>query len=270
MNNLLTDRQLFLKRVLDLTLSVVLLVPVCIVVLICFIIACFDTHSFGLFFQSRVGMGGRLFTIIKLKTMKDSMHKSSHITISTDGRISRVGALLRKYKIDELPQLFNILSGSMSFVGPRPDVSGFADCLTNDDRSLLTVPPGVTSLASLAYRNEEVLLSEVTNPYQYNKDVIWPRKVKLNIHYYSEWSPVKDLKLIFRTVSTLLFGDLHQHLPRGLQFYSITDYFKRFGWALIRPFLVFHRGLHGVSVISCCESLAQMCHPEFGFILLCE
>jgi lipopolysaccharide/colanic/teichoic acid biosynthesis glycosyltransferase len=117
-----------------------------------------------------------------------------------NNRITKSGALFRKTKIDELPQLFNVLFGSMSFVGPRPDVVGFADMLEGEDRIILSIRPGITGPASLKYKDEESLLAEQENPEQYNRDVIWPDKVKINRVYIREWSLRKDVDYIKKTV----------------------------------------------------------------------
>ena len=124
-----------------------------------------------IFTQTRIGQHGKRFTIYKLKTMKN-------------GKVTRVGKWLRKSKIDELPQLLNILKGEMSFVGPRPDVSGYYDQLKGDDRRVLQLKPGLTSPAAIKYRNEEQLLAQQNDPIKYNDDVIFPDKVKMNLETY--------------------------------------------------------------------------------------
>ncbi|QNI72350.1 bacterial sugar transferase family protein [Synechococcus sp. NOUM97013] len=121
-----------------------------------------------------------------------------------DKRISVFGRFLRKTKLDELPQIFNILKGDMSFVGPRPDVAGYADKLVGNDASLLSVPPGVTSVASLFYIDEEFILSDQIDPGFYYHSVIWPAKVRLNLDYYRNWVLTKDFMLIIKTVYILL------------------------------------------------------------------
>lgn len=108
---------------------------------------------------------------------------------------------MRRYKIDELPQLFNVLFGSMSFVGPRPDVPGFADKLRGEDRMILEIRPGITGPASLKYRNEEELLAKQKDPECYNKEIIWPDKVHINKIYMQEWSLKKDIEYILRTIT---------------------------------------------------------------------
>ena len=122
------------------------------------------------------------------------------VTSSTDARITGTGKYLRKLKIDELPQLWNVLVGQMSLVGPRPDVPGYADQLQGDDRIVLSIQPGITGPASIAFRKEEELLASVDDPQKYNDEVVWPEKVRLNRRYIEEYSLLGDIKYIFKTV----------------------------------------------------------------------
>ena len=144
-------------------------------------------------------MKGKLFNVIKLRTMKDVAGIDTTATSRTDPRITKGGAFLRRFKLDELPQLWNVLTGDMSFVGPRPDVPGFADKLTGEDRIVLTVRPGITGPATLKYKDEEEILAKQKNPDQYNRDVIWPDKVKINRKYIENYSFFKDIYYIFNT-----------------------------------------------------------------------
>ncbi len=151
------------------------------------------------FTQKRVGRNGRLFTMYKFRSMTVG-HGGSSISVAGESRITPLGAKLRKYKLDELPELWNVLVGDMSFVGPRPDVPGYADALTGEDREVLKLRPGITGPASLKYRNEEELLATVDDPQRYNDEVIFPDKVRINryyLHHYSFWM---DIKMIFATV----------------------------------------------------------------------
>ncbi|MEO1923881.1 MAG: sugar transferase, partial [Nautiliaceae bacterium] len=168
------------------------------IILIAWIIATVETKSNGFFLQKRVGQNGKLFTIIKIKTMYPN--KGSTVTTANDNRITKSGRFFRKYKIDELPQLINVLKGDMSFVGPRPDVPGYADRLEGDDRIILSVKPGITGPATLKYKNEEEILAEVDDPVKYNNEVIWPDKVKINKEYIKNWSLKKDIEYIIKTV----------------------------------------------------------------------
>lgn len=153
----------------------------------------------AIFKQKRVGKDGRLFTMYKFRSMTVG-HGGSSVSVAGESRITPLGRKLRKYKLDELPELWNVLIGDMSFVGPRPDVPGYADKLVGEDRLILKLRPGITGPASLKYRNEEELLAQVDNPQQYNDEVIYPDKVKINLDYYYHHSLIGDIKLIIQTV----------------------------------------------------------------------
>lgn len=152
-----------------------------------------------IFRQQRVGKDGKQFTIYKFRTMS-VQHNGSSVSVAGESRITPLGATLRRYKIDELPELWNVLLGDMSFVGPRPDVAGYADRLQGEEREVLQLRPGITGPASLKYRNEEELLSKVENPLVYNDTVIWPDKVRINRYYLHHYSFIKDIQMIFCTV----------------------------------------------------------------------
>lgn len=147
----------------------------------------------GIFRQKRVGQYGKLFTIYKIETI----HPKE--AVKENPNISKFGKWLRNYKIDEFPQLWNVLTGTMSFVGPRPDLPGFADELKGEANIILKVKPGITGPATLHFRNEENILKAQKNPEAYNKDVIWPQKVALNIQYVKEYRFTKDIYYIVKT-----------------------------------------------------------------------
>jgi lipopolysaccharide/colanic/teichoic acid biosynthesis glycosyltransferase len=126
---------------------------------------------------------------------------NTNITQKNDVRITASGSIFRNTKIDELPQLWNVLIGQMSFVGPRPDVKGYADKLQGNDKAVLLVRPGITGPASLKYKNEEELLATQGNPEQYNNEVIWPDKVKINVNYVNNWSFIQDVRYIYQTIT---------------------------------------------------------------------
>lgn len=152
-----------------------------------------------IFTQQRVGKDGKLFTMYKFRSMTVG-HGGSSVSVAGETRITPLGAKLRKYKLDELPELWNVLIGDMSFVGPRPDVPGYADKLTGSDRAVLKLKPGITGPASLKYRNEEEILAKQSDPIKYNDEVIYPDKVRININYMKHWSFVLDLKIIIYTI----------------------------------------------------------------------
>lgn len=152
-----------------------------------------------IFKQKRVGRGGRFFTMYKFRSMTVG-HGGSSVSVAGESRITPLGAKLRRYKIDELPELWNVLIGDMSFVGPRPDVPGYADQLRGDDREILLLKPGITGPASLKYRDEEELLAKQPDPQRYNDEVIFPDKVRINRHYLHNYSFAKDIQIILCTI----------------------------------------------------------------------
>ncbi len=165
------------------------------------------------FVQKRVGKGGRLFDCHKFRTMTVK-HNGSTVSVAGDSRITPLGATLRHWKLDELPGLWDVLIGNMSFVGPRPDVPGYADKLQGDDRDVLKLRPGITGPATLKYRLEDEMISEYvakkqkegdSRPMQeiaveYNDNIIYPNKVRLNCYYYRHYSFIKDIQMIICTV----------------------------------------------------------------------
>ena len=162
----------------------------------------------AIFKQTRIGRHGKPFTMYKFRTMTVN-HSGSSVSVAGGRRITPLGAVLRKYKIDELPELWNVLKADMSFVGPRPDVPGYADALTGDDREVLLLRPGITGPASLKYRNEEEILAAVDNPQIYNDTIIFPDKVRINRYYLHNYSFVSDIKMILCTVlgKTMLYNN---------------------------------------------------------------
>ena len=193
--------QIFIKALFDFLLALIGLALLIPVIILAWVVASIETRSNGFFLQRRVGRHGQLFTLIKIKTMKPVLGVNTNVTKKNDIRITKSGIFFRKTKIDELPQLWNVLIGQMSFVGPRPDVKGYADKLQGEDRVILSVRPGITGPASLKYRNEETLFLEQNNPEQYNDEVIWPDKVKININYINHWSFIQDMRYIYQTIT---------------------------------------------------------------------
>lgn len=188
-----------MKRLFDIIFS---FVGLCIIIPIYIMVAILIKAKMPgpiLFKQKRVGKGGQLFTIYKFRTMTVS-HGGSSISIAGESRITPLGAMLRKYKLDELPELWNVFIGDMSFVGPRPDVPGYADLLEGKDRDMLKLRPGITGPASIKYANEEELLATVEDPIKYNNEVIFPDKVKINLEYLKNNSVLGDLKIIWSTL----------------------------------------------------------------------
>ena len=158
------------------------------------------TKGSFIFKQERIGQYGKKFYIYKIRTMTENDGSNVFVTTANDERILPFGRWLRKTKIDEIVELVNVLKGEMSFVGPRPDVPGYADLLQGSDRKILELKPGITGPASLKYINEEEILAQVENPQQYNDEVIFPDKVKINLDYYHNRTFWGDIKIIFKTI----------------------------------------------------------------------
>lgn len=179
------------KRFFDIFFSFWMLIFTSGIIFLAWIFVSIDTKSNGFFLQKRVGQNGKLFTIFKLKTIHPNSGKSSNL-----------GNFLRKSKLDELPQLLNVLFGDMSIVGPRPDIPGYYDLLEGKNRKILELKPGITSIASIKYRDEDSLLAQQKDPLHFNDNVLFPDKVKLNLEYYYKNSIHGDVKIIWKTIFT--------------------------------------------------------------------
>lgn len=197
---MLNFRQKCLKRIFDLSFAIPGIVLTSPFVAIATLLATFDTKECGIFSQSRIGRGGNSFSVYKIRSMRSSNSVATTITTSTDPRITKLGSILRRTKVDELVQLWNVVKGDMSLVGPRPDMAGWADCLDGDDRIILAVRPGITGPASIYFKDEEQLLSLVEDPVAYNKEIIWPKKVQLNRNYIENWTALSDIKILMQTI----------------------------------------------------------------------
>ena len=189
-----------MKRLFDVFFSILGLIILFPILLIVSILVKTSSKGPLFFIQERVGKEGMLFKIIKFRTMFVVKDHDSSISIKGDNRITKLGFFLRHYKLDELPQLINVLTGEMSFVGPRPDIPGYADKLIGNDRDILKLRPGITGPASLRYSNEEYILAQQEDPISYNNNVIYPEKVKINLDYYNNNSIWLDIKIIFATI----------------------------------------------------------------------
>jgi lipopolysaccharide/colanic/teichoic acid biosynthesis glycosyltransferase len=193
---LITKTQLTVKRTFDVVLVSVLLPLFITPILVLIVIATIDTNKFGVFSQLRVGQYGKLFKIYKIRTLKEGVHTLGEL----DQSASPIGKFLRRTKLDELPQLYNVLKGDMSFVGPRPDLQGFADTLKGEDRIILKVKPGITSEATLKYKDEGRVLERQKDPEHYNRTIIWVDKVKINKKYIENYRFSLDLVLILKSI----------------------------------------------------------------------
>ena len=193
---------MFLKRLFDILASffgLLILWPVLVIVAILIKV---KMPGPVLFVQERVGRGGKLFKCHKFRSMRmrNADEEFTGVAAAEVSRITPLGEKLRRYKLDELPELWDVLIGKMSFVVPRPDVPGYADKLEGEDREILKLRPGITGPASLKYRNEEELLAAVDDPVKYNDEVIYPDKVRLNLYYLRHYSFLMDIRMIFATV----------------------------------------------------------------------
>lgn len=198
--NGLTWQKKMLKRTADILGATTGLFLTGWIILVAFIAASIETKGNGFFMQDRIGKGGRIFKVIKIRTMQPIANLNTTVTTVSDPRITRLGHLFRSLKIDELPQLFNVFLGHMSIVGPRPDVPGYADRLIGKDRIILSVRPGITGPATLRYRNEESLLANVDDSETYSREVIFPEKVRLNREYVENYSFKSDINYIMKTI----------------------------------------------------------------------
>jgi len=196
----LTGRQRAVKRVLDLAIAAPVLVLTAPMIVGACLAARLATGQSGIFRQVRIGRDGQPFEVCKIRTMRVVEGVDTNVTTGHDVRITPAGAWMRRWKIDELPQLLNVIRGDMSLVGPRPDVPGFADLLSGADRVVLSVRPGITGPATLAFRDEERLLTTVADPESHNRTVLWPAKVALNREYVASWSVGGDVQYLVDTL----------------------------------------------------------------------
>ncbi|MFK8058544.1 MAG: sugar transferase [Polaribacter sp.] len=192
----LTIYQRVVKRLFDLFFSFLIIFIFFIPTLFLIVISTIDTGLFGVFTQTRIGQYGRKFSLYKIRTH------------NKENQITCFGNLIRKLKCDELLQFFNILSGDMSLVGPRPDLPGFADKLQGEDKIILFVKPGITGPASIKFFYETNILSKVENPLKFNRDIIWPQKVEINKNYVLNYSFFSDLNFFLVTLKKTIFNSI--------------------------------------------------------------
>jgi len=191
-----------MKRLFDIVLSIVgitLLLPIMLIT--GFLIKLF-TNTPILFIQERIGLNESRFNLYKFCTMEDKGYKNdtTYLTIQNNPRITRIGKILRKWKLDEIPSLFNVLKGDMSFVGPRPWVKHYINKLNENEKLFLKIKPGITSPATLKYANEEYLLLDKENPKEFHDINILPDKVELNLMYFKNHNLLNDIIIIFKTI----------------------------------------------------------------------
>ena len=189
-----------MKRVFDFLVSLMGLFLFTPLLVLLSLLIKFTSKGTIFFIQERVGENGVFFKMIKFRSMQMIQDSDSTISVKGDMRVTKVGSFLRRYKLDELPELWNVLVGDMSLVGPRPDVPGYADFLIGENRNILKLKPGITGPASLKYANEEEILAKQENPKEYNDEIIYPDKVRINLDYYYQYNLWIDIKIIFATI----------------------------------------------------------------------
>lgn len=190
---------MYIKRIFDILFSLLGLLILAPILLLTWIVVRVSSGGPVIFKQERSGLNGVPFTIYKFRTMYPE-HGGSSVSVKGESRITPLGGVLRRFKLDELPELWNILKGDMSFVGPRPDMPEYTARLQGDQREILTLRPGLTSPASIKYSREEQLLSSVPDPLKYFDEVIWPDKTEMNLEYVRRRSFIGDLALIIKTI----------------------------------------------------------------------
>ena len=190
-----------LKYIFDRIFSLIGLIVISPFILVVFVLHKINMPKGAFIYrQVRVGKDGKLFRIYKIRTLRDNSETAGSVTTADDERILPFGKWLRESKVDTFLELINILIGDMSFVGPRPDVPGYADKLEGDDRVILKMRPGLTGPASIKYRHEDRILAQQADPQKYNDEVIWPDKVKINKEYYENWSLWLDISILWKTI----------------------------------------------------------------------
>lgn len=219
--------QSVIKRLFDIVVAAIGLASLLLPLIIIAVIVKITSVGPILFRQKRVGVYGHLFTCIKFRTMYIGSEHDGSITTSADKRITSVGRVLRRFKLDELPQLWNVLIGNMSFVGPRPDVPGYADLLQGDNRRILNIRPGITGIASLAFRNEEIILAQTQNPEELNDNIIYPIKLQLNLSYLDKWSFWNDIGYMVITIFPSIADSLGISRCLGAEAFTIETLFTK-------------------------------------------
>ncbi len=195
-----------LKRIFDLILSLIGLIIILPIIIIISILIIVDSKGGVFYIQKRIGKNGNEFNMFKFRTMKPDSHKKGLLTVgSRDSRITKIGYYLRKYKVDELPQLINVLNGTMSFVGPRPEVKKYVDLYNERQKLVLTVKPGITDYASLEYIDENTILGKSEDPEKLYIEEVMPEKIEINLKYIKENNILTDIIIIFKTIKKIIF-----------------------------------------------------------------
>ncbi len=196
---------MIIKRLFDIIASLIGIIILSPVLLLISLFIVFESGFPILYRQKRVGKDNKDFFLLKFRSMNNGADKKGLLTIGEkDSRITRVGYYLRKYKLDELPQLLNVLTGNMSIVGPRPEVRKYVDLYSDEQKKVLSVKPGITDYASMEYTNENEILAKSTEPEQLYIQEVMPKKLFLNQKYIQEMGLITDIKIIFKTISKII------------------------------------------------------------------
>lgn len=196
---------MIIKRLFDIITSIIGIIILSPILLLISLLIIFESGFPILYKQKRVGKDNKDFFLLKFRSMNKGADKKGLLTIGEkDSRITRVGYYLRKYKLDELPQLLNVLTGNMSIVGPRPEVRKYVDLYSDDHKKVLSVKPGITDYASIEYTNENEILAKSTEPEQLYIQEVMPKKLFLNQKYIQEMGLMTDIKIMFRTISKII------------------------------------------------------------------
>lgn len=193
-----------MTRLFDILFSCLGLVGLSPILLVIYILVKTESKGPSLYAQKRIGKDGKPFKLLKFRTMREGSDKGNQITIGEDERITKIGRYLRKYKLDELPQLVNVIKGEMSLVGPRPEVEKYVRLYTPEQRVVLSVLPGITDYASIQYSNENEILGKAEDPHKMYVEEIMPKKIEYNMKYIQDPSLYQYFKIIFLTVSKII------------------------------------------------------------------
>ncbi|MBW3601344.1 MAG: NeuD/PglB/VioB family sugar acetyltransferase [Actinobacteria bacterium] len=264
----LSSRQRLCKRAFDVAGAVIGLVLVGWLAALATVLARLDTGASGVYWQERIGRDGEPFRIYKIRTMRPAPGIDTTVTSDRDPRITRLGRVLRATKIDELPQLFNILRGDMSFVGPRPDVAGFADRLTGPERLVLSVRPGITGPATLAFRHEQRLLAAQQDPDAYNRNTLYRTKVRINYDYIVHYRFRDDLRYLWATVTGRRLPATSALTARETTTRPIRTSASHRRRPHVRPLVILGAGGHGREILDIIRAAQQDRHTHdfVGFL----
>jgi lipopolysaccharide/colanic/teichoic acid biosynthesis glycosyltransferase len=193
----------FFKRIFDLLSALIVIIVFSPLLILLSVWIAFDSKGGVFYKQERVGKNGKLFNLLKFRSMRPNADRAGQLTVGDDNRVTKVGRFIRKYKLDELPQLFNIVKGEMSVVGPRPEVPKYVDMYSEEQKKVLLALPGLTDFASIEYLDEQKILGAADNPEKIYIEEVMPAKLELNLKYIKERNFWLDIGLIFKTIFSI-------------------------------------------------------------------